>query len=160
MITGYNIDVQFEGVTYHVQTEDMGIDLKRIITHVFIGGAILCSKKTDYSRHLIHGYDEKKIKELMDEQHRTVVRIIQAGKLDVLRRKIDESDEPDREMFPVPPPPRSQPRRPPWPARAWTTRPWRRKGWPPRPTPSPRRPRSAAPRPRPGPGCRARRKWS
>ena len=104
MITGYNIDVQYEGVTYHVQTEDMGIDLKRIITHVFIGGAILCSKKTDYSRHLIHGYDEKKIKELMDEQHRTVVRIIQAGKLDVLRRKIEESDEPDREMFPVLPP--------------------------------------------------------
>lgn len=101
MITGYNIDVQHEGKTYHVQTEDMGLELKRIITHVFIGGAILLSKKTDYSRLLIQGFDEKKIKELMNDQHRTVVRIIQAGKLDVLKKKIEEEQEKDegREPF-------------------------------------------------------------
>ena len=29
MITGYNTEVPFGGITYHVQTEDMGVDTKK-----------------------------------------------------------------------------------------------------------------------------------
>jgi len=92
MITGYNTEVPFGGITYHVQTEDMGIDSKKIITHVFKGGAILLSKKTPYDHLVAEIYDESRIKALMNDQHKTFLRVIQAGKLEVLRKKIEDAE--------------------------------------------------------------------
>ena len=92
MITGYNTEVPFGGITYHVQTEDMGVDTKKIITHVFKGGAILLSKKTPYDHLVAEIYDENRIKALMNDQHKTFLRVIQAGKLEVLRKKIEDAE--------------------------------------------------------------------
>ena len=92
MITGYNTEVPYGGTPYHVQTEDMGIETKKIITHVFKGGAILLSKKTSYDHLLVEGYEEGKIKSLMNDQHKTIMRIIQAGKLEQLRKKVEEAE--------------------------------------------------------------------
>ena len=97
MITGYNTEVPYGGVPYHVQTEDMGIDTKKIITHVFKGGAILLSKKTSYDHLLVEGYEESKIKSLMNDQHKTIMRIIQAGKLEQLRKKVEEAERLEKE---------------------------------------------------------------
>lgn len=97
MITGYNTEVPFGGITYHIQTEDMGVEMKKIITHVFKGGAILLSKKTAYDHLLAGGLDEAKIKSLMNDQHKTIMRIIQAGKLEILRQKVEEAETLDRE---------------------------------------------------------------
>jgi len=43
VITGYNTDVEFDGVVYHVQTEDKGLDTPVILSLVYSGGAILAS---------------------------------------------------------------------------------------------------------------------
>ena len=97
MITGYNTEVPYGGITYHIQTEDMGMGSKRIITHVFKGGAILLSKKTAYDHLLVGGIDEGKIKALMNDQHKTIMKIIQAGKLELLRQKVEEAEVLERE---------------------------------------------------------------
>jgi len=93
MITGYNSEIPFGGIIYHVQTEDMGEESSMMITHVYKGGAILLSKKTPYIHLLSEGYDETKIKSLMNDQHKTILRIIQSGKLEVLRQKLEKMEE-------------------------------------------------------------------
>ncbi|HWP52513.1 MAG TPA: hypothetical protein VN476_00185, partial [Pyrinomonadaceae bacterium] len=58
MITGYNTDVEFDGVVYHVQTEDKGLDTPVILSLVYSGGAILASKRASYDDLVARGFDE------------------------------------------------------------------------------------------------------
>src|SRR5262249_56251916 len=49
MITGANTNVRYRGILFHVQTEDSGRANPHIISHVYHGGTILGTHKTDYS---------------------------------------------------------------------------------------------------------------
>jgi hypothetical protein len=82
MITGFNTDIPHRGKTYHVQTEDKGIDNPVIESLVYIGGEILGSRKLPYSEVISDGYDEKTIVKLMEEQHRNMIQEIRRGKFD------------------------------------------------------------------------------
>ena len=44
-VTGFNHNIKHKGKVYHVQTEDSGVNNPHIITHLFVGGNILASKK-------------------------------------------------------------------------------------------------------------------
>ena len=59
MITGFNTDIQHQGVTYHVQTEDKGLETPLILSLVYVGGAIIASKRTLYEDLISKGFDEK-----------------------------------------------------------------------------------------------------
>ncbi|HSI88336.1 MAG TPA: hypothetical protein VK918_04715, partial [Pyrinomonadaceae bacterium] len=59
MITGYNTDIEHEGVTYHVQTEDKGLTKPIILSLVYNGGTILASKRAPYDDLVSSGFDEK-----------------------------------------------------------------------------------------------------
>ena len=41
MVTGFNTDVKYKGVTYHVQTEDKGPTTPMVLTLIYKGGEIL-----------------------------------------------------------------------------------------------------------------------
>lgn len=45
---GYNSDIIFQGKTYHVQTEDWGVEKCFVVTRVFQGGTVVLSVKTHY----------------------------------------------------------------------------------------------------------------
>lgn len=82
MITGFNHNIRHNGKIYHVQTEDSGIGIPHIITHLFLGGNILASKKTSYAdisgaANLAHV-----VRELMEEQHKEVLRNLVNGVYD------------------------------------------------------------------------------
>jgi len=80
MLIGYNTNVPYKGTIYHVQTEDSGLKSSVIITLLYLKGTILASKKTNYS-HLVAGPDFKeKVRELMKEQHKAMLRELIAGK--------------------------------------------------------------------------------
>jgi len=80
MLVGYNNNVTYKGKVYHVQTEDSGLKNPIIVTLLFFKGTILASKKTNYS-HLIGNTDIKKqVRELMKEQHKTMLKELIAGK--------------------------------------------------------------------------------
>jgi len=97
MITGYNTEIPFGGVIYHVQTEDMGREQKKMITHVFQGGAILMSKKTSYEHLVADKFDEERVKSLMNDQHKTILKIIKSGKLETLRQKLEKMESLEKE---------------------------------------------------------------
>jgi len=82
LITGFNIDVKYRGVVYHVQTEDKGVSNPYIESLVYVGGQVLASKRASYAEMIAEGKEEKEIVALMDHQHRTMIAAIRHGKLD------------------------------------------------------------------------------
>jgi hypothetical protein len=73
-----NSDVRYEGVVYHVQTEDMGLEAAEIVSVVFVDGRVV--------RSIRKGYDDLEeagaplVRERLLDQHRTVVLAILRGR--------------------------------------------------------------------------------
>ena len=89
MITGYNTDVEHGGVTYHVQTEDKGLNTPIILSLVYSGGAILASKRSPYDDLIAAGFDQNTLIERLQRQHKLICAAINAGRLDDLKRMSD-----------------------------------------------------------------------
>ena len=86
MITGFNTDIEFQGVTYHVQTEDKGVDTPLILSLVYDRGTILASKRSPYDDLLAGVFDEKALTERLQKQHKLICAAIQAGRIEDLKR--------------------------------------------------------------------------
>ena len=86
MITGYNTDIEFEGVTYHVQTEDKGLAKPVILSLVYDRGTILASKRLPYDDLLDGDLDEEVLAARLNRQHKLICAAIQAGRIDDLKR--------------------------------------------------------------------------
>ena len=81
MITGFNTDVRFRGLVYHVQTEDKGRDNPLIETLVYRGGEILGSRRLPYTDQVAGALDsEKVIARLMEEQHMAMIQEAKRGR--------------------------------------------------------------------------------
>lgn len=86
MLIGYNNDVQHRGKTFHVQTEDRGLQSKQIETQIFCSGAILDTRIVSYAD-MIDGVEDldernKTIKTLMQTTHRDLYKRMVAGEYD------------------------------------------------------------------------------
>ena len=83
MITGYNTDVRHGNRVYHVQTEDKGLTNPKVETLIYVGGEILDSYRSAYEDLLVKGaLEEGTLQARMDEQHKSIIRDIKAGKYD------------------------------------------------------------------------------
>lgn len=85
MITGFNTDIEHEGVTYHVQTEDKGLETPLILSLVYNRGTILASKRVTYDDLLAAGFDEKALAERLQKQHKTICAAVRAGRIEELK---------------------------------------------------------------------------
>ena len=81
-VTGFNHNIKYKGRVYHVQTEDSGVNNPHIITHLFVGGNILASKKTSYADILNAESLAEVVRELMEEQHKEMLRNLINGVYD------------------------------------------------------------------------------
>lgn len=86
MITGFNTDIPYEGVTYHVQTEDKGLDTPLILSLVYVGGHIIASKRTPYADLISKGFDESVLTERLQRQHKLICAAIKQGRVEDLKR--------------------------------------------------------------------------
>jgi hypothetical protein len=91
LITGFNTDIQHQGVTYHVQTEDKGLDSPLILSLVYVGGAIIASKRTYYEDLVAAGFDEEALTERLQRQHKLICAAIKAGRVEDLKRMGEQS---------------------------------------------------------------------
>jgi hypothetical protein len=82
MVVGFNHNIKHKGKMYHIQTEDSGLENPHLITHLFVGGNILASKKTSYAD--LVGADglAAVVRELMEEQHKEMLRNLINGVYD------------------------------------------------------------------------------
>ncbi len=74
MIPGYNHNIKYSGQIVHVQTEDSGVKNPHIITHLFVGGNIIESRKTSYADIVSNENLDDMIKELMQNQHKAMIK--------------------------------------------------------------------------------------
>ena len=86
MITGFNTDIEFEGVIYHVQTEDKGLSRPVILSLVYDRGTILASKRASYEDMLGKDFDERALAERLHKQHRLICAAIKAGRIEDLKQ--------------------------------------------------------------------------
>lgn len=86
MITGYNTDVKFEGITYHVQTEDKGLETPLILSLVYQHGTILASKRSAYGDLIEAGFDEEVLGQRLQRQHKLMCAAVRSGRIEDLKR--------------------------------------------------------------------------
>jgi hypothetical protein len=79
VIIGFNTDVRHRGRVFHAQTEDKGLENPLIETLVYTKGQIHEAHHTRYDDVIAAGYDEKRVIQLMEDQHRRVIALIKSG---------------------------------------------------------------------------------
>ena len=82
MITGFNHNIKYKNVIFHVQTEDTGENKAYIITHLFIGGNIITSLKNSYKNVVNASQMRDIVKSMMEQQHKSVLKGLLNGKYD------------------------------------------------------------------------------
>ncbi len=82
MVPGFNHNIKHKGRVFHIQTEDSGVANPHIITHLFVGGNILASKKTTYADIVGQDQYENAVKSMMEEQHKQMLRNLINGVYD------------------------------------------------------------------------------
>jgi hypothetical protein len=82
MVPGFNHNVMHKGRMFHIQTEDSGLKNPHIITHLFVGGNILSTKKTSYADILSSAHVDDVVREIMEEQHKSMLRELKRGVFD------------------------------------------------------------------------------
>ena len=125
MITGSNTNVRHQGKLFHVQTEDSGRRNPHVISHLYYGGTILASEKTQYAELLDLESETltKDVRALIEEQHKAMLKRLKRGDYDgVIAERLRSSAKPkpgasgervappptqpalDSELAPPPPP--------------------------------------------------------
>ncbi len=91
MIPGYNHNIKYGDKIYHVQTEDSGVENPHIITHLFLGGNIVESRKTSYADFVKSSRLKEMLVELMQDQHKAMLRDLIGGKLEqkIIERSVN-----------------------------------------------------------------------
>ncbi len=87
MITGCNTNILYRGKQFHVQTEDSGRTNPHIISHVYHGGTIIASQKSEYGDRIDSEELDIKVRAQIELQHKTMLERLTGGELDAV---IDE----------------------------------------------------------------------
>ncbi|MCC6642330.1 MAG: hypothetical protein IT386_14315 [Deltaproteobacteria bacterium] len=82
MLSGFNTNVRHRGLLLHVQTEDSGRAHPHVITHLYHGGTILASERSEYGDRLGSDALADEVRRLMEGQHRAMLRRLRRGELD------------------------------------------------------------------------------
>jgi len=97
MIFGFNTDVKYDGIVYHVQSEAREADLS-LQTQVFVRGRCIGKRGISYSTRAAEiGFNDQQKEQILRDQHRLVLDAIREGRLDDV---IDQQKEAAKEPAP------------------------------------------------------------
>lgn len=97
MVLGFNHNIKHKGKVFHVQTEDSGVETPHIITLLYVGGNIMNRVKTSYADIIKVDDLESVVRDLMQEQHKTMIRKLISGDFDV-PSKVEEPLPQEKEL--------------------------------------------------------------
>ena len=102
ILMGMNLDLVYQGQTFHIQTEDSGLDHPVVITHLFKAGRILHTQSHHYKK-LIHNgkVDETEIRRVMKNQHLKMIQDLESGQLDRLLLTSSHTPPPQSNEIPL-----------------------------------------------------------
>jgi hypothetical protein len=108
VVQGLNQNVRYRGQQYHVQTEDLGAGNPHVVTHLFQGGNVVATARSGYAD-LLEGRDlARSVRQLMERQHKDMLRDLVSGRLDHRLRSpaaLATSYQPGQLAAKPPPPP-------------------------------------------------------
>lgn len=80
---GFNNNVKYGGIVFHIQTEDSGLDRPHVITHLFAdGGRIIKSHKRSYVNEVKRDDVAMFVRALMKGQHMEMAIMLREGRFD------------------------------------------------------------------------------
>ena len=82
MITGCNTNVRHRSAMFHVQTEDSGREHPHIISHVYHGGTIIASEKSEYRDRIDSEDLDAEVRGLIEDQHQSMLKRLRSGDFD------------------------------------------------------------------------------
>lgn len=82
MIVGFNHNITYRGVGFHVQTEDSGHQKPQLVTLLYHSGTIISSQKTVYADIIKVDNLEQVVEELAKEQHKGMLKKLTKGEFD------------------------------------------------------------------------------
>jgi len=84
-LVGFNHNVRYRGLRFHIQTEDSGLARPHIITHLFAdGGRVIKTRRLDYAEHVGHPDYRATVQRLMQEQHKAMALDLRHGHVDAI----------------------------------------------------------------------------
>ncbi|MBK8465205.1 MAG: hypothetical protein IPL32_05185 [Chloracidobacterium sp.] len=90
VISGFNTDVKFDDVVYHIQTEDKGLKSRLIVSLVYDRGTILASRRSSYEDIANETLDENVLAERLQKQHKLICAAVKAGRINDLKAMTDD----------------------------------------------------------------------
>lgn len=87
MEKGFNSDIIFRGMNFHIQTEDWGLENPYLVSRVYSNGAVVKSVKTPYTEVLgstlinRHRVDVQAIRLALRYQHEKILDLLVSGQL-------------------------------------------------------------------------------
>lgn len=83
MQQGFNSDVMYKGSTYHVQTEDWGLDNPYFVSQIFFQGAVVRNIKIPYTKvwKTSSRVSQDSIRVALEAQHQSVLDLLLSGQL-------------------------------------------------------------------------------
>ena len=93
MQTGFNTNCRYQGIVFHVQTEDGGITKPRVVTHLFQEGNVLASLEKEYADFVAVPDLGRRVQSWMKVQHQEMLRQLIRGDYDqairgVVKKKV------------------------------------------------------------------------
>ncbi len=80
---GFNNNVKYKSLTFHIQTEDSGLDKPHVITHLFAdGGRVIKSHKRSYAAEVRRADVAQYVRQLMKGQQLEMALSLREGKFD------------------------------------------------------------------------------
>ena len=80
---GFNNNVKYKNQTFHIQTEDSGLDKPHVITHLFAdGGRVIKSHKRSYAEHVERDDVAPFVRQLMKGQQLEMALALREGRFD------------------------------------------------------------------------------
>lgn len=83
MLAGFNNNIVYKNDVYHVQTENTGPTNPIITTTIYRKGAVISSKKISYEDIMKDDRADETVKQLMENQHKNMIKALLGGRLNV-----------------------------------------------------------------------------
>src|SRR5512142_620054 len=82
MVPGFTHNVRRRGTAYHVQTEGLGLANPVVVTPLISGGNVVATCRCSYADLATADDRDRRVRELMEEQHKQVLRNLVNGAYD------------------------------------------------------------------------------
>lgn len=79
---GLNTETIHLGISYHIQTQDKGLNVHYIESLIYKSGKLLSSRRAYYTAYLNSADLKENIDRLLKEQHNTILKEISEGKFE------------------------------------------------------------------------------